>query len=95
MRRLQTGKGANWERDFWGGQPSAGHIPTLRVNMPMFVRERMNDIIWPALRGEARSSMLPSQTASQASSDAQNFFASSTTSSMMNVNPKDALGRGA
>ena len=64
------------------------------MNMPMFVRERMNDIIWPALRGEARSSMLPSQTASQASSDAQNFFASSTTSSMMNVNPKVALGRG-
>ena len=63
--------------------------------MPMFVRWRMNAIAKPALSGEARSSMLPSQTALQASSDLQNFFASSTTLSMKNVNPNIALGRGA
>lgn len=63
--------------------------------MPINISWRMNAIMWPALSGEARSSMLPSQTSSQASSVLQNFFASSTTPSMTNVNPNIALGRGA
>jgi len=63
--------------------------------MPIIISWRMNAINWPAMNGEARSSMLPSQTASQASSDLQNFFASSTISSMRNVNPNIAVGRGA
>ena len=37
--------------------------------MPIIISWRMNAINWPAMNGEARSSMLPSQTASQASSE--------------------------